>query len=62
MTIQAIVRNSHTVTMTFTSTPSPELRKQLQAQGFTFRTGQWVKNEATSFIHTEEVIAQQLAA
>jgi hypothetical protein len=60
--IQAIIRKSFTTTLTFTDTPSQTLRKQLLADGFTFRNGQWVRNEAASQIVDEENVAAAIAA
>jgi hypothetical protein len=62
MSIQAIVRKSFTTTLTFTDSPDATLRKQLLADGFTFRNGQWVRNEAASQIVNEESVAAAIAA
>lgn len=62
MTTQAIIRKSYTTTLTFTDTPDVQLRKQLMADGFIFRNGQWVKNEAESRVINEDEVAKQLAA
>jgi hypothetical protein len=60
--IQAIIRKSFTTTLTFTDTPDAKLRKQLLADGFTFRNGQWVRNQAASQIVDEENVAAAVAA
>jgi hypothetical protein len=62
MSIQAIVRKSFTTTLTFTDTPDAKLRKHLLADGFNFRNGQWVRNEASSHIVDEENVAAAIAA
>ena len=61
-TVQAIVRKSFTTTVTFTDAPASQLRKTLLADGFTFRNGQWVRNEAGSQVVNEENVAATLAA
>ena len=64
MSIQAIVRRSHTATFTFTGKPSEDTRKSLIAAGYQFdgRSRQWVRHEEESAVVEEEVIASQLAA
>ncbi len=60
--VQAIVRNSYTVTITFTGVPSVELRKTMQESGFKFRNGQWMKNRNDSQIVAEGNVATSIAA
>lgn len=60
--IQAIVRKSFTVSITFTETPSAELRKSLKSNGYEFKNGQWYKNQAESQIVTEADVAKVVAA
>ena len=59
---QAIIRKSYTVTLTFTGVPDAQLRKRLMAEGFAFRNGQWVKNQAQSSVIDEENVAASIAA
>lgn len=60
--IQAIVRKSFIVSITFTGIPSPELRKALTAKGYSFKNGQWFKSETESQIVTEADVAKVVAA
>ncbi|WP_165253594.1 hypothetical protein [Paludisphaera soli] len=60
--IQAIVRKSFTVSITFTGTPSAELRNSLKGEGYEFKNGQWFKNQAESQIVSEADVSKAVAA
>lgn len=48
--LQAIVRQSYTVTATFTGAPTAEQRAALKKAGAEFKNGQWVRTQAESRI------------
>ena len=56
--IQAIIRQSFTITATFTGAPTPEQRAALKAAGAEFKNGAWVRNQAkTDLVDVPEALA-----
>ena len=48
--LQAIVRRTTTVAITFTGIPSLDERKAMKSQGAEFKNGQWVRSVSDSEI------------
>jgi hypothetical protein len=58
----AIVRQSVTVSLTFTSKPSDSERQALKDKGYKFENGQWYRNQTDSRLTTQAEVQQLLMA
>ena len=58
----AIIRQSVTVSVTFTSKPGDSERQALKTQGYKFENGQWYRNETTSRLAAQAEVHQLLMA
>jgi hypothetical protein len=60
--LQAIVRKSSTVAVTFAGIPDPELRKAMKAQRAEFKNGQWVRTQSESVVVDAADVSQHFAS
>ena len=62
MTIQAIVRNTQTVSVTFTGKPSREVLQRLKNAGFRYEKGNWFNSQTTGKLISETEVESDIAA
>jgi len=62
MTIQALVRNSHTVAFTFTGKPSREVLQKLKNAGYRYDKGNWYLTQSSGKLLDENDIDAHIAA
>ena len=60
--IQAIVRKSNTVAMTFTSKPDLGLIQRLKTAGYKYENGNWFKSQSDSQLVALTDVEHQLTA
>lgn len=58
----AIVRQSVTVSLTFTDKPDEATRQRLKSSGYKFENGHWYKNDTKSDLVSQDSIQQLLMA
>jgi hypothetical protein len=58
----AIVRQSVTVSITYTSKPDEATRQRLKDAGYKFENGHWYRNQTQGNMATQAEILQLLAA
>ena len=56
-----ILQTSFTVSLTFTSKPTEEMRQRLKQAGYLFDKGRWFRNQSDSKQATVEAVEQLLA-
>ena len=57
-----IIQTSYTVSVTFSSKPSPEQRAKLKAAGYMYDRGRWFRNMSDSKLATQDSVDDMLAA
>ena len=60
--VQAIIRKTHTVSLTFTGKPDAGTIKTMKTAGFKYENGNWYSSQTDSHLIREEEVAIQIAA
>lgn len=58
----AIIQHAATVSITFAEKPSDETRRQLRDAKFRYENGKWYRTQPESYMASEELVAQVVAA